>query len=87
MAKNDSYVVAVYDLHSANKNMVLEEPLDLLIMWRNKLSHIIISVKSGVPLFKNENLVNMLESAIPGVFNELQRAMSEIGDVNEKVIL
>ena len=29
----------------------------------------------------------MLESAIPGVFNELQRAMSEIGDVNEKVIL
>ena len=61
MAKNDSYVVAVYDLHSANKNMVLEEPLDLLIMWCN-----------AVPLFKNENLVHMLESAIPGVFNELQ---------------
>ena len=84
MAKNDSYVVAVYDLHSANKNMVLEEPLDLLIMWRNKLSHIIISVKSGVPLFKNENLVHMLESAIPCVFHELQRAISEIGDVTRR---
>lgn len=87
MAKDDSYVVTVYDLRSANKNMVLEESLDLLIMWRKALSHILTSVKGGVPLFKNENLVNMLESAIPGVFNELQRAMSEIGDANEKVIL
>lgn len=80
MAKDNSYVGAVYDLHSANKNMVLKEPLDLLIVWRNALSHILEnSVQDGVALFKDEDLVNMLESAIPGVFNGLQRAMSEVG--------
>jgi len=84
MAKDDSYVVAFYDLHSANKNMVLEESLDMLIMWRKALSHILTSVKGGVPLFKNENLVHMLESAIPGGFHEIQRAMSEIGDVTRR---
>lgn len=37
------------------------------------------SVKDGVPLFKDEDLVKMLELIIPNVFNRLQRAMSEVG--------
>ena len=39
MAMDNSYVGAVYDLRSMHKNKVLEEPLDLLIVWCNTLCY------------------------------------------------
>jgi len=79
-ANKNSYVGTVYEFRRSNMGTALKDPIDLLIVWRNAISHILeSSIEDGEQLFKDEDLVNMLESAIPGVLNELQKAMSEAG--------
>ncbi|EES11386.1 hypothetical protein BDA96_06G225300 [Sorghum bicolor] len=53
---------------------------ELLVVWQNALTHILEdSLAEGKLEFYDEDVVNMLEFVLPGVFNLFQKGMHSIG--------